>query len=86
MLKMKIGCHLDRQRSNNEVGNLVILCPTCHKMHDLDLMPNKVDQQEKAASDCEARCELASRRRPCGRGFGMAHAAFGVAGGSPFRQ
>ena len=31
-------CHLDCQRTNNHVGNLVILCPTCHKMHDLDLI------------------------------------------------
>jgi len=31
-------CHLDCQRSNNDIGNLVILCPTCHKMHDLDLI------------------------------------------------
>ena len=31
-------CHIDCQRSNNEAGNLVILCPTCHKMLDLDLI------------------------------------------------
>src|SRR5437667_10310297 len=31
-------CHIDGRRTNNEVGNLVILCPTCHKMHDLDLI------------------------------------------------
>ncbi len=31
-------CHLDCQRSNNDIGNLVVLCPTCHKMHDLDLI------------------------------------------------
>lgn len=31
-------CHLDCQRSNNDVVNLVILCPTCRKMHDLDLI------------------------------------------------
>ncbi len=30
--------HLDCQRHNNDVGNLVLLCPTCHKMHDLDLI------------------------------------------------
>jgi L-lactate utilization protein LutB len=30
--------HLDGDRSHNEVSNLVILCPTCHKMHDLDLI------------------------------------------------
>jgi hypothetical protein len=31
-------CHIDCQRTNNHVSNLVILCPTCHKMHDLDLI------------------------------------------------
>ena len=31
-------CHLDCQRSNNAITNLVILCPTCHRMHDLDLI------------------------------------------------
>lgn len=30
--------HLDCQRHNNDVGNLVLLCPTCHKMLDLDLI------------------------------------------------
>ncbi|MGD0090067.1 MAG: HNH endonuclease [Planctomycetota bacterium] len=30
--------HIDGNRSNNVVSNLVILCPTCHKMHDLDLI------------------------------------------------
>jgi predicted restriction endonuclease len=30
--------HLDCQRSNNDVSNLVLLCPTCHKMFDLDLI------------------------------------------------
>lgn len=30
--------HIDCDRSNNAVSNLVILCPNCHKMHDLDLI------------------------------------------------
>jgi hypothetical protein len=30
--------HIDCNRANNEVSNLVILCPNCHKMHDLDLI------------------------------------------------
>ena len=30
--------HLDGQRHNNVPNNLVILCPTCHKMHDLDII------------------------------------------------
>jgi len=30
--------HLDGQRHNNAPDNLAILCPTCHKMHDLDII------------------------------------------------
>ncbi len=30
--------HIDCNRANNAVSNLIILCPTCHKMHDLDLI------------------------------------------------
>jgi hypothetical protein len=30
--------HIDCNRANNGVSNLVILCPNCHKMHDLDLI------------------------------------------------
>lgn len=30
--------HIDRDHSNNHLDNLVILCPTCHRMYDLDLI------------------------------------------------
>jgi hypothetical protein len=30
--------HVDGNRRNNDAGNLVILCPNCHKMHDIDLI------------------------------------------------
>lgn len=30
--------HLDCNRSNCDISNLAILCPNCHKMHDLDLI------------------------------------------------
>ena len=30
--------HLDCDRQHNDVSNLVLLCPTCHKMLDLDLI------------------------------------------------
>jgi 5-methylcytosine-specific restriction endonuclease McrA len=30
--------HIDGNRENNDPSNLVILCPNCHKMHDLDLI------------------------------------------------
>src|SRR5207247_4865917 len=34
---LEVG-HIDCNRSNNAITNLVILCPNCHKMHDLDLI------------------------------------------------
>jgi predicted restriction endonuclease len=34
--------HLDCDRSNNDISNLAILCPNCHKMHDLDLISTQV--------------------------------------------
>ena len=33
--------HIDGNRLNNDIGNLVILCPNCHKMLDLDLISNE---------------------------------------------
>jgi 5-methylcytosine-specific restriction endonuclease McrA len=45
--------HLDCNRQNNALSNLVILCPTCHRMHDIDLIPTDAlrrlrDQKRKA--------------------------------------
>ena len=34
--------HIDGNRQNNDVANLVILCPNCHKMLDLDLISNEI--------------------------------------------
>jgi hypothetical protein len=34
--------HIDGDHSNSEISNLVILCPNCHKMLDLDLIPTEV--------------------------------------------
>jgi len=33
--------HIDCDRANNALSNLVILCPTCHRMDDLDLISTK---------------------------------------------
>ena len=30
--------HIDGNRRNNDLKNLVVLCPNCHKMHDLDII------------------------------------------------
>ena len=32
--------HIDGNRENNRISNLVILCPTCHRMLDIDLISN----------------------------------------------
>lgn len=34
--------HLDGDRSHNALENLAILCPNCHKMHDIGLIPTAV--------------------------------------------
>ena len=41
--------HIDGSRSNNAVANLVILCPNCHKMHDLDLIstPTIIEMRDR---------------------------------------
>ena len=41
--------HIDGNRSNNAITNLVILCPNCHKMHDLDLIstPTIIEMRDR---------------------------------------
>ena len=41
--------HLDGDRSNNDIANLAILCPTCHTMHDLDLIstPTIIEMRDR---------------------------------------
>ena len=34
--------HLDCDPENNDLANLALLCPTCHRMHDVDLIPTDV--------------------------------------------
>ena len=34
--------HLDQNRANNSADNLAVLCPTCHKMHDIGLIPTAI--------------------------------------------
>ena len=45
--------HLDCDPTNNTIANLALLCPTCHRMHDIDLIPTEVvarlrDEKRKA--------------------------------------
>jgi hypothetical protein len=70
-------CHIDCQRSNNDVGNLVILCPTCHKMHDLDIISTetictmrdrpKVVRWSKRMKDAGKKAALSRRQRELAR-------------------
>src|SRR5206468_1598970 len=65
--------HLDGNRGNNELPNLVILCPNCHKMHDLDLISTatiiemrdrpKVVQWSKRMKDAGQKAALKRLRR-----------------------
>ncbi|MBI1320713.1 MAG: hypothetical protein GC168_17450 [Candidatus Hydrogenedens sp.] len=34
--------HLNGDRSCNDIENLAILCPNCHKMHDIGMIPTAV--------------------------------------------
>lgn len=65
--------HIDGNRQNNDIANLVILCPTCHKMLDLDLIPNeaiiairdrpRVPNWKKRMKDAGAKAALTNKRR-----------------------
>lgn len=70
--------HLDGDRRNNEVANLAILCPNCHKMHDLDLISTttilemrdrpKVVRWDKRMKDAGRKAATTRRRRESERG------------------
>ena len=65
--------HLDCCRENNDLSNLVLLCPTCHKMHDLDLISTdgliqlrdrpRVASWAKRMKDAGKKAALARRQR-----------------------
>ena len=65
--------HIDGNRQNNDLVNLVILCPTCHKMLDLDLIPNeaiiairdrpRAPDWKKRMKDAGAKAALTNKRR-----------------------
>jgi 5-methylcytosine-specific restriction endonuclease McrA len=69
--------HLDGNRSNSEVGNLAILCPNCHKMHDLDLISTstiiamrddpKIVKWSKRMKDAGQKAAVTRRRRAAAR-------------------
>src|SRR5438477_6489523 len=69
--------HLDCCRENNDVSNLVLLCPTCHKMLDLDLIPTqavialrdhpRVARWSKRMKDAGKKAALSRRQRESAR-------------------
>jgi hypothetical protein len=69
--------HLDGRRENNDVRNLVLLCPTCHKMLDLDLISTetmlqmrdrpRVVRWSKRMKDAGQKAALSRKRRETAR-------------------
>ncbi len=69
--------HLDCDRSNNELSNLAVLCPNCHKMHDIGLIPTEVVLQMRDGSravdwakrmkDAGAKAALTRKRQAAAR-------------------
>ena len=69
--------HIDGNRGNNAIENLIILCPNCHKMHDIGLIPTSVviemrDRKRqvdwsKRMKDAGAKAALKRKRRAAAR-------------------
>ena len=69
--------HLDGNRGNNELSNLAILCPNCHKMHDLDLISTetiilmrdrpKIVTWSKRMKDAGKKAAIQRRRNTAGK-------------------
>jgi len=65
--------HIDCNRNNNNPDNLVLLCPNCHKMHDLDLIStetiiqmrdrSKIPDWKKRMKDAGAKAALKRKRK-----------------------
>jgi hypothetical protein len=56
--------HLDGDRSSNETENLVILCPNCHKMHDIGLISTEIIIKMR---DSEKRIDWSKRMKDAGQ-------------------
>ncbi len=56
--------HIDCDRANNAISNLVLLCPNCHKMHDLDLISTEIIIQMR---DRPKKVVWAKRMKDAGR-------------------
>ena len=56
--------HLDGNRRHNDLENLAILCPNCHKMHDLDLISTETIVEMR---DREKAVDWSKRMKDAGR-------------------
>ena len=68
--------HLDQNRNNNDLDNLAVLCPNCHKMLDLGLIPPQVVQLMRA-HDAQPNWKI--RMKDAGAKAGLARKRSGVA-------
>jgi len=69
--------HLDGNKNNNDLANLAILCPNCHKMHDIELIPTATIVQlrdrkkqvnwSKRMKDAGRKAATTRRRRSAGK-------------------
>jgi hypothetical protein len=69
--------HLDGDHNNCEIANLAILCPTCHRMYDLDLISKeyiistrdfpRMIRWAKLMKDAGAKAALTRKHREAGR-------------------
>lgn len=55
--------HLDGDRRNSSDENLAILCPNCHKMHDIGLIPTSVVKEMR---DRERQVDWSIRMKDAG--------------------
>lgn len=56
--------HLNGDRACNDIENLAILCPNCHKMHDINLIPTEVI---KTMRDKEKEVNWSKRMKDAGQ-------------------
>jgi hypothetical protein len=57
--------HLDQVRANNNLDNLAVLCPNCHKMQDIGLFPDGLIRQmrdHKPKEDWKLRIKDAGKK------------------------
>ena len=60
--------HLDGDKYNNDLNNLVILCPNCHITHDIDLISTETIIQMR---DREKQVDWSKRMKDAGRKSGI---------------